>query len=99
MSSPVRPVALALAVSAIAVIGCGGTVIDDSKTEGAIQHNLEASLKEKVSGVECPSGVEVKAGTTFECTVKLADGTQEAATLKIVNKDADVELVDLSPAK
>src|SRR4051794_20323583 len=45
----------AVALLSILSIGCGGTVIDSSKTEDALQHNLETSLKEKVSSVQCPS--------------------------------------------
>ena len=86
-------VALALAVFLAA--GCGETVIDDTKTEAAIEENLEKSVGQKVSSVECPSGVEVKADTTFDCTVSLQSGKKETATLKILNSDADVEVTNL----
>jgi hypothetical protein len=80
-------------------VGCGETVIDDAKTEAALQHNLEQSLGEKVSRVECPSGVEVKTDSQFECAVVLAGGKTKTATLKILNEDADVELIHLSAGK
>jgi hypothetical protein len=86
-------VALALAVFLAA--GCGETVIDSAKTEGAIEENLEKSVGQKVSSVECPSGVEVKKGKTFDCTVNLESGKTETATLKILNSDADVEVANL----
>jgi NAD(P)H-hydrate repair Nnr-like enzyme with NAD(P)H-hydrate epimerase domain len=91
-------VAALLAVAFLAA-GCGGTVIDDAKTEAAIEENLEKSVGQKVSSVDCPSGVEVKAGKTFDCTVSLAGGTQETATLKIRNSNADVEVTDLKASK
>jgi hypothetical protein len=91
--------ALGLVIAALVAVGCGETVIDDAKTEGALQHNLEQSLGEKVTRVECPSDVEVKTGAKFECTVVLAGNKEETATLKILNEDADVELIDLSPGK
>jgi NAD(P)H-hydrate repair Nnr-like enzyme with NAD(P)H-hydrate epimerase domain len=87
----------ALFAVAFLVVGCGETVIDDAKTEAAIEENLRKSVGQKVSSVDCPSGVEVKAGKTFDCTVSLAGGKQETATLKIVNSDADVEVTDLKP--
>ncbi len=92
---------LTAAVAAVALIatGCGETVIDDTKTEGAIKHNLESSLEKKVSAVDCPSGVKVEPGDTFACTVTLAGGKEETVTLEILNKDADVEVTDLSPKK
>jgi Domain of unknown function (DUF4333) len=100
MSLSCRSSALvALAVAAFVASGCGETVIDSAKTEAAIEENLQKSLKQKVSSVECPSDVEVKAGKTFDCTVDLAGGKQETATLKILNSDADVEVTNLQPAK
>ncbi len=91
-------VAVLLAVAFLAV-GCGETVIDSAKTEAAIEENLQKSVGQKVSSVDCPSDVEVKAGKTFDCTVSLAGGKQETATLKIINSDADVEVTDLKPDK
>lgn len=89
----------ALVFAVFLVAGCGGTVIDSAKTEAAIEENLEKSVGQKVSSVECPSGVEVKAGKTFDCTVSLKGGKTETATLKILNSDADVEVTNLQPAK
>lgn len=91
-------VAALLAVAFLA-IGCGETVIDATKTEAAIEENLQKSVGQKISSVDCPSGVEVKAGKTFDCTVSLAGGKQETATLKIINSDADVEVTDLKANK
>lgn len=96
MSSLGRSGALtALALAALLATGCGGTVIDSAKTEAAIEENLEKSVGQKVSSVECPSGVEVDAGKTFDCTVSLKSGKSETAVLKILNSDADVEVSEL----
>ena len=84
----------AVALTGLLVVGCGETVIDSAKTEAAIEQNLRRATGQKVSSVDCPSGVEVKAGATFECTVDLA-GKQETATLKIVNSNADIEVTNL----
>jgi NAD(P)H-hydrate repair Nnr-like enzyme with NAD(P)H-hydrate epimerase domain len=100
MSLLLRTGALAaLALTALVAIGCGDTVIDDAKTEAAIEQNLENSVGQKVSSVDCPSGVEVTAGETFNCSIRLAGGKTETATLKILNEDADVEVTDLKPDK
>jgi hypothetical protein len=90
---------VAVAVVGIVAAGCGETVIDSAKTEDAIAHNLEKSAGMKISSVDCPSDVEVKKGTTFQCTVIQDGGKRETATLKILNEDADVSLVDLSANK
>jgi hypothetical protein len=98
MNSWRRAGALALSLVVVLVaVGCGETVIDDVKAEGAIQSNLEKSLHEKIKGVDCPSDEKVEAGNTFTCTVHFSDGKQATATLKILNKDADVSLVGLKP--
>jgi NAD(P)H-hydrate repair Nnr-like enzyme with NAD(P)H-hydrate epimerase domain len=101
MSPPARCAALAapLAAAALLVAGCGETVIDDSKTEAALEQNLRRSTGRNVSSVDCPSGVEVKAGQTFQCTVDLAGGGQQTVTLKILNADADVEVTNLEQKK
>jgi hypothetical protein len=88
-----------LVAAALLAAGCGETVVDNAKTEAAIEHNLERSTGRKVSAVECPSGVEVKKGATFECKVSLVGGKREIATLKILNEDADVALTNLQPEK
>jgi hypothetical protein len=94
----VAPIALAVAaaVAALAVAGCGETVIDSGKAEGALKENLSRALKKKISTVECPSGVEVKPKTSFECAVNLVGGGTKTATLTILDKDADVEVTGLS---
>lgn len=90
---------LSLLLGAVAVLafasGCGETVIDSTKTEEALEANLSKSLGEKVSSVDCPSDVEVEKGATFTCSVKLAKGAEQTATLKILNEDADVSVTDI----
>jgi len=90
---------IALLLVALAASGCGETVIDDVKAEEAIEQNLKSSANKKVTAVECPSGVEVEADATFACTVTLAGGKEETATMKILNEDADIELATLKAGK
>jgi hypothetical protein len=84
---------------AFVAIGCGETVIDDAKTEGAIQANLEKVLHEKITAVDCPSGQKVEAGKTFTCTVNFSNGKQATTTLKILNEEADVRVVGFKANK
>ena len=99
MSLLVRFGALAaLALTALGVLGCGGVVIDHAKEEALIEENLQKSVGQKVSSVECPSGVGVEKGKTFECTVKLKGGKQETVTVKILNSDADTEITNVQSA-
>jgi len=88
-----------LVVAGVLIVGCGDTVIDNTKAEDAIQRNLESSLHQSVTSVSCPSNQKVDPGTTFDCTVDFAGGKQAVATLKILNKDADVSIVGLKVNK
>jgi hypothetical protein len=91
--------ALPLCAAAIVASGCGETVIDPVKAEDTIQASLEKSLHEKIKSVDCPSDVKVEAGKAFTCTVDFSKGSQEIATLKIRNEEADVSLVGLETKK
>lgn len=100
MSAAVRcAAALALLACAAAAAGCGGTVVDRAKLEAATQQSLEGSLREKIRSVECPSDQPVDPGSTFTCDVRFPDGQRKAVTLEIRNKDADISIVGLKPAR
>lgn len=74
-------------------------MIDSAKAEAALEQNVEQATNRKVSSVDCPSDVEVKAGATFDCTVSYAGGEREVATLEIRNSDADVSVTNLQPER
>jgi Domain of unknown function (DUF4333) len=96
MSPLSRSSALAALASAVLIaVGCGGTVIDPSKIEDQLEAYLENSQGKSVSSVDCPSGVDVKAGNTFDCTVNLSGGRGETVTVKILNSDADIGIVNI----
>jgi hypothetical protein len=93
--------------------GCGETVIDTAKIEEQVKSDLEKSLPtrtdlqkelgigadEKITSVDCPSGVEVKPGNTFVCKVSFANGVEGMEKFEIVNDKADVHQVSsLEPA-
>jgi hypothetical protein len=100
MSFSVRgAVAVGLLAVVVAVAGCGETVIDSSKVQAAIQANLEKALHHKVSSVSCPSEQKVTPGATFTCSVSFSGGRQATATLKIINKEADVSMIGLRASK
>lgn len=99
MSRAVRCVApLAMIAIALSMAGCG-TVVDQAKLEAATQSSLEDSLHEKINSVDCPSGLSVDPGTTFDCDLILRDGQQKTATLEIRNEDADISIVGLKPTQ
>ncbi len=100
MSSLRRSGALtALLLAVFLALGCGGTELDAAATEGQVADSVEKSHHEKVSAVDCPSGVEIDPGTKFSCTVRLASGGTETATLKIRDEDANLDFVYFGPSK
>src|SRR4051794_37585544 len=95
MHHPARMGVAAVAIGAVLITGCGSKVIDDSKAEDAIKSDVEKNTSVKVSSVDCPGDVEVKTGATFQCTVRAQDGRSATVTLKILNENADVKVVNL----
>lgn len=82
------PRVVAVAAVAVAVGGCSGSVsvgrtFDRAKLEGKIKNELAKSMKGTID-VTCPRGVKIKAGDTFQCTVKAGDST---AHVKVTQKD------------
>jgi hypothetical protein len=100
-------IAATLLLVALVGVGCGETVIDTTKIEEQVQSDLEKSLPtrtdlqkelgigadEKVTSVDCPSDVEVKAGDTFACKISFANGVEGVEKFEIVNDKADVHQV------
>jgi Domain of unknown function (DUF4333) len=87
LNSCLRPfVAAATIVGTVAA--CGTTVIDMNKLSKAITENVKGALEDgaEVGAVSCPksSDVKVKAGGTFECSIKV-DGQQ--GRLEITQND------------
>jgi len=85
--------------AALVATGCGGTVLDTSKTEDTLKQDLQKSLEKPVTSVDCPSDQEVEPGATFTCTVTLAGGEERTETLRIRNEDADLSVLGLSSNK
>jgi uncharacterized protein DUF4333 len=83
--------------AALALVGCGETVIDYVKAEEALAASLERSLHRRVAAASCPSGEKVETGREFECEVRFSDGERMVATLRIRNADADVSVINLRP--
>jgi hypothetical protein len=86
---------LLLALAFVVVVsGCAGDeVLDEVSAEEAIQAELERSAFPPKS-VDCPGGVDVKAGVKFECQVKLKGGGEKPAKLEITDEDADLRLLN-----
>jgi hypothetical protein len=89
-----KKLVLLLAIFALALVGCGETVLDATKTEEQITAEFEKAGAGKITSVECPSDIEVKAGAKFDCTVSRKGAAETTVTLKITNEDADLEVVD-----
>ncbi len=62
--------------------------------EAAVKSNVERSLDQKVTSVDCPSDQKVETGATFNCTIEFSNGKHATSTWKIRNEEADVDIVD-----
>ena len=88
----------ALVLLGVVVAGCG-TALDDTGTEDTVRQYLEDELGQKVASIDCPSGIDVEPDETFDCDVRLEDGTGETVTLRILNEDADLAVADVQSEK
>jgi hypothetical protein len=90
-----------LAALTLFAAGCGGgTDVDYQKASETVRASLESKREgfgAPVENVDCPKGVKVEPGTTFECTVRYPDGKVAYALLKIRTEKADLSLEALSP--
>jgi hypothetical protein len=74
---------IAIILGVVAVIGAvSGTTIDATKAQNLVRSHINGA-----QSVNCPSGVEAKSGSTFDCKVTLTDGSTETVTLH-VNDDS-----------
>jgi uncharacterized protein DUF4333 len=79
-------------------VGCGKTVIDDGKAEAFLKDGFQKNFGVTLDSADCPSGVDVKANTTFDCTVAYGDKSG-TVTMKILNDNADVKPIKFTQNK
>lgn len=91
----------AIGVLALVLAGCGGgTDVDFTKASETVRASLESDREgfgAAIENVDCPQGVKVEPGLTFQCTVRYPDGKVAYALLKIRTDEADLNLESLSP--
>lgn len=71
-------------LAAALVTGCATTTIDQHKAENLLKGVAPAGGA-TVASAHCPSGVPASAGKSFDCQVKLTDGTTGTWTLHVEN--------------
>lgn len=88
-----------LAALGILLAGCGETVIDSTKAEETVKASLESKqgLDRKLTAVDCPSGVKVTPGASFECTLEFPGGETGRAVMKIRDSEADLNIEEVLP--
>lgn len=93
------PVGVPLLFVVGVLTACAGTVIDDRKAREAIKDDVQRKTGVEVKAVSCPRDVEVDPGTSFTCVVVAEDGRRAEVRLRILNFDADVETISISPGR
>jgi hypothetical protein len=64
-----------------------------------LQDELGISADEKISSVDCPSGVDIEVGNTFDCVVEFANGQTTTETFRIEDEDGNVTQLSLGPSR
>jgi hypothetical protein len=76
-----------VAVAALALAGC--TSVDPQSAATSVASVVFSRTGFRPTDVLCPSGVDTKVGTKFECHFTGADGKPHTARLKITKIDGD----------
>ena len=86
-------IAVVAVVAAVLYFAFGRTTtLDTTAAQDGIRTVLTESYgATNVSGVSCPQNIEVKAGTSVDCTLTV-DGAFKKVTLTFLNDDADYEV-------
>jgi ABC-type uncharacterized transport system auxiliary subunit len=79
-------VVAAAAMCAFALAGCGTATVDNAQAEQIVRRAVNNSTSgAKLKKISCPSGVAVKTGTSFSCTltVTLPNGSTHSGTVML----------------
>ena len=80
-----RTVRLFAVAALIVAAGACSKKLDTEGLEPQLQDQIEAETGSTITGVDCPSDVDVEAGTTFECTATEESGA--TFTVEVVQTD------------
>jgi hypothetical protein len=83
-----RTLLAVVAVLGVLVSGCGSTI----KPEGAAQSVVDVVSREtgfKPEDVKCPSGVDAKEGTEFDCHFTGPEGDQYTAHMRVTKVEGE----------
>ena len=78
-------------LAALALVACGGTVINDMEAEDYLRGTVEPPPGTRIEAVDCPDGVDAERGETFECTLETADGDEAVVPLRVLDERGTVE--------
>ena len=80
-----RPLVIGSALAA-ALTGCGQKEVDAGKAEGFVRSTFNPPAR----SVNCPEGVDVEKGKTFDCTAVDAGGRRFRVTVHIIDDEGRV---------
>jgi hypothetical protein len=88
----------AAALAALALAACSS--YDQGEAESTIVDKLsgqvESAVGSPITSASCPSDVELKAGTTFDCTATLENGDELKVNAEITDDDGNAQF-NISP--
>ena len=83
------------ALVALVLIGCGE--IDEQKAEGLVR-DVWAEVRKRdrdapdLTEVDCPVGVQIEPGETFDCDLEFEDRSKGVAKVKMTDDEGKIEL-------
>ena len=81
----------------LATAGCGTSVIDQNEAQKQIETRVESALDLDVRSTQCPSNEVVKPHDKFKCHVTASSGESFTVVVRIVNSQADIRIVGITP--
>jgi hypothetical protein len=79
---------IGLVLALFAVSGCGDRNVDSAKAEAFARKAIKPAPRR----VDCPVGVKVEKGKSFDCYVVGTDGARSMITLHIADDDGNVRV-------
>jgi hypothetical protein len=96
-TTAVRGLAVRAGVGAcLALAACGGTTTldaDDLEEQLRVQLSEDAGVDADAVTVQCPSGIELEAGRTFECELTAPNGDLVTVEVTLTDDDGGFEAV------
>jgi hypothetical protein len=77
----------------VVVAACGSNTVDPSELEAEIKKDLTADVGTEPKAIDCPGGVDIEKGKTFECTGTAPNGERFRIDVELTNDDGGFKAI------